>query len=257
MRIPRSGIRETIGLGYVIIPSDKSGKERDRFVKNCLRKEKISILLERSGGIANDCPITKEALKSIIFPDEFGKTGSQVVYFRDPYSNLVIVFGVISKEDQSDLGVENIKNFKSIVNNNAAIVSVDGNKGNINLTVDSTESDGGQINISITNNDLNGKLNVVVNGESTITTSKKCTIKSNEEIDLQKISSSGSLLGEIKISDKLTIKNTSYDLKVILNDLMTAIKQITVPTPSGTSGTPINFAAFDEINTQINNLLES
>ena len=62
--------------------------------------------------------------------------------------------------------------------------------------------------------------------------------------------------GEIRIFDKILIKNNNEDLKSIMNDILTAIQQITVPTPSGTSGVPVNAAEFSSINTRINNLLE-
>lgn len=44
-------------------------------------------------------------------------------------------------------------------------------------------------------------------------------------------------------------------LKKTLEDLITAIKAITVPTAMGPSGTPINFAQFDSINAQLSNIL--
>lgn len=61
---------------------------------------------------------------------------------------------------------------------------------------------------------------------------------------------------KISLTDKVNISNSTEDLKTILNNLISAIKLITVPTPSGTSGTPINVSDFTNINTSINNLLE-
>ena len=73
------------------------------------------------------------------------------------------------------------------------------------------------------------------------------------EIDsIETITSDGA---KLSLTDKINISNSTDDLKTILNSLISAIKLITVPTPSGTSGVPLNVADFTNINTDINNLL--
>lgn len=62
-----------------------------------------------------------------------------------------------------------------------------------------------------------------------------------------------SLVTEI---DTITIKNDVGDLKQILTDLITQIKLITVPTPAGSSATPINATAFEPIQNAIDGLFE-
>ena len=44
-------------------------------------------------------------------------------------------------------------------------------------------------------------------------------------------------------------------LKEILDKLIKALLQLTVVTPSGTSSTPVNFASFEEIGNQLNDIL--
>lgn len=61
---------------------------------------------------------------------------------------------------------------------------------------------------------------------------------------------------EIEISDKISIKHENETLKKIMNDLIAEVKKIVVPTNVGPSGTPINAAAFEAINTRVNNLLK-
>lgn len=53
-----------------------------------------------------------------------------------------------------------------------------------------------------------------------------------------------------------TITRNNEGLKKILQDLITAITQITVPTGVGPSGMPINAAAFTAIKTRLNTFLE-
>ncbi|WP_297096370.1 hypothetical protein [uncultured Draconibacterium sp.] len=53
-----------------------------------------------------------------------------------------------------------------------------------------------------------------------------------------------------------TMVRSGEGLKKILQDLITAITQLTVPTGVGPSGVPINTAAFQAINNRLNNFLE-
>lgn len=55
--------------------------------------------------------------------------------------------------------------------------------------------------------------------------------------------------------NKLSIKNSSESLHTLIKDLLTAIKNITVSTASGTSSVPVNLIDFTNLNTRFNNLL--
>jgi len=68
------------------------------------------------------------------------------------------------------------------------------------------------------------------------------------------------------LSDKTTFKITQsgftvtqsdFGLKKTLNDLLTALKQLTVPTGVGPSGIPINVASFQQIQQDLENYLEN
>ena len=57
-------------------------------------------------------------------------------------------------------------------------------------------------------------------------------------------------------SGKYEIKNTSENLKKLLDDLNNAIMQLTVTTGTGPSGTPINMASFQDVQKRIPNLFQ-
>lgn len=57
--------------------------------------------------------------------------------------------------------------------------------------------------------------------------------------------------------DKFTIKNNITDLRAELDALLTAIQALTVTTPVGPSGPPINIADFIQVQNNINQLLKS
>ena len=70
---------------------------------------------------------------------------------------------------------------------------------------------------------------------------------------------------DVKLSDVelvltetgFTLKKSTNSLKKILDDLIDQIKLITVTTPNGPSGTPINATAFDPIKTNVDDLMEA
>lgn len=57
-------------------------------------------------------------------------------------------------------------------------------------------------------------------------------------------------------ADLLSIRSEKESLKQILSDLLDAINQITVPTGTGPSGTPVNAVAFSQIKKRLNNILK-
>lgn len=57
-------------------------------------------------------------------------------------------------------------------------------------------------------------------------------------------------------SDKLVIKSEKESLKDLLEETLDAIQQITVPTGTGPSGTPVNATVFSQLSQRVSNLLE-
>lgn len=56
--------------------------------------------------------------------------------------------------------------------------------------------------------------------------------------------------------DLYTIQNENESLKKILSDLIGAIEQMTVTTPSGPSGTPINISSFTQIKNRLDKIFK-
>lgn len=63
-------------------------------------------------------------------------------------------------------------------------------------------------------------------------------------------------LAEIVMTDKIEIKNDKQSLADLLDQLITAIKTATFPSPAGTTGTCLNVATFTQLATDIKELLQ-
>jgi hypothetical protein len=60
---------------------------------------------------------------------------------------------------------------------------------------------------------------------------------------------------DIVIGGKLCLKNNGYSIKQAFDELLTAIKMLTVTTGTGPSGIPINIADFEKVQQNIDKLL--
>lgn len=122
-------------FGYIILPVDV---ERNKFIELCYRKERVSILVDRGGGIINDCYIDKDVLQHIEFPDKADGTtvGSPIVYVSVPTLNIPFVIAVLSPEDRTELNKEHCYRIKRFVGGKEAIVEVNGSRGAITFIGD-------------------------------------------------------------------------------------------------------------------------
>lgn len=123
---------QPIYIGYIIVPSDVN---RDKFVKECYNRERVSILVDRGGGIINNCYIDKDVLQHITFPtkNDEKSVGSAVVYVSIPTLNLPFIIATFSAENDTQLNNENTYQIKRENKEKISIVTVNGNTGEIVL----------------------------------------------------------------------------------------------------------------------------
>lgn len=164
-----------IHYGYIVVPKDV---DRDTFVEQCYRWERVSILGER-GGLYNDCYISRSAIRDVEFPSEYKKLGSCISYFVDPYSSLPIVLQVFSKEDETQLLREGV--FKIVKNTDDCIVSMvgDSKKGVLNLSVRGGSYN--KINLVVSGK-ADGEINLRSSGNINLHTTGNVTVESEGDI---------------------------------------------------------------------------
>lgn len=198
-----------IQYGYIIIPSDV---DRDAFIQQCYRWERVSIMLECGGGVFHDCYITRTALQQIEFPLTSKQLGSCVILFTDINSGHPIVLEVLSKEDESQLLREGF--FKIIKTNNGGIVSISGDAktGVLNLSVNGGTLS--QLNILVSNADKNATINVQCRGDINI------ELDGTLQITDDKFKINGGTQSMVKGNE---LKTQLDDTNTYLNNLYTAL----------------------------------
>src|ERR1035437_1752591 len=142
--IPSSQYYVGLQYGYVIIPADV---DRTSFIEQCYRWERISILSERGGGVFHECYISRESIKDVEFPADSTHFGSCVMFLTDIHSGHPMIFGVLSKEDESQLLREGCFKLTKTYQGSSVILSGDAKKGVMNLSVDGGELT--QLNITV------------------------------------------------------------------------------------------------------------
>jgi len=157
--IPSTQYYVGLQYGYIIIPSDV---DRTSFVEQCYRWERVSILSEGGGGVFHECYINREAIKDIEFPNDSTHFGSCVMFLTDIHSGHPMIFGVLSKEDESQLLREGYFKLTKTYQGSSVLISGDAKKGIINLSVDGGELT--QLNITVSNTDKNAVINVRCRG---------------------------------------------------------------------------------------------
>lgn len=210
--IPRKDSQLYVGLqcGYIIVPSDVS---RDSFIEQCYRWERVSILVERGAGVIHDCYITKNVLEKIEFPLVTEQLGSCVTFLVDPLSGHPVVFGILSKEDESQLLREGYFKINKVYNGSVVSISGDAKSGVLNLSVSGGTLS--QLNISVTNTDKTAQINLRCRGDITLDLDGRLQLTA-DSVRINQGSEPMVLGGELKSQLE---QNNTY-----LSDLVTAIE---------------------------------
>jgi hypothetical protein len=145
--------------GYIVVPSDV---DRAKFIEQCYRWERVSIMIERGGGVIHECYITRAVLQDIEFPTASNNLGSCVLFLTDSQSGHPVIFGVLSKEDESQLLKEGVFKISKRYQGDSVTITGDAVKGVINLAVEGGSVS--QLNISVNNTDKTGILNLRCQG---------------------------------------------------------------------------------------------
>lgn len=167
---------DQIGYGYICIPENI---DRNKYIKTCFRKEKISIILDQGGSMIMDCYITKESLQNITFPELAGQLGALVVFVVQKFNSKPIIIGTLSKTNESQLLSENT--FKKEVKTDDNLVSIVGS-GDGSLTINvKNKTRGGKVSVNVIGEDA--ELNLNISGTTNINSTGDVNVKSSGNIN--------------------------------------------------------------------------
>ncbi len=277
------GVRESAGIGYIIIPQDK---DIANYVKYCFTSGSVSIALE-NGGIINNVTITKSALKDIDFPEEKTKLGSMVVWLNRPKTNTPIIVGVITKNNEIVLYDKDTISLKGKSKTGSAEVVVDKKNNNVIINANSLIDEGGNIYIVSNNKAKSSKISISIsdllelickNASLQVKEKFEIVIKNAElnklftklgyengvgfsyvdefqniiEMNEDNIHFDPNKLFNIGDGNEpITLANTLDDLLGqfidIVNSFSQEVSKLTVTTAMGPSGAPINLAEFTKV----------
>lgn len=281
------GRKYTAGIGYLIVPE---GIDRDKYIINCFRNGTISFITENAERFDN-VKVTKGILNDLEFPKSKNKPGSQILFNFIPIYNIPVVIGLFTKSGEVNLMSEN--SFDLTKRTESSIVSVVGNAkdGTLNINVDSFQDDkGGEFFVNVSNKSKKAKLKVAVNGNIELESTDETLLTSAKKIRFYVINPKDKtksteiiyekekgLTYKDEFENKITIDGTNIRLEPkkgnkfnigdgkeplilgttfvnMLNEILTQIQAITVPTPVGPSGIPNNASVFAKIQTQLETL---
>lgn len=185
MKYGIEGDREVITLWQVVVPVDM---DRVDYIQQCLMTSTISII-GREGGIVHDIPCPDFSLQQIDFPQK-GELGSQIICgnVQVDGNEQLVVLNVIRTRDKVFTNIENAYRLQKISDKGEAEITIKGKKGDIYLSVSSTEEDGGNVIINVTNAQDSGKLELNVNGDVDINAHNVTTNATTEIVDAVSIS---------------------------------------------------------------------
>jgi hypothetical protein len=199
--------------------------------------EKVSIQVEDGGTVRHQCIVTRGVWNDIKFPDvpvteqledgaDVTRLGSQVAFIDDPYRAQPIIFGVLSKQNETQLSEEDV--FKIIKDNsgNYAVFSLDGKTASVNITTIGA-AEGGDFNINITNVNETAALNLKVKGSINIDTTSDVNLVCDTDVNIQPTGTFN--VGLENLEPILLGTKTVAELEVevqALTDLITSIANI-------------------------------
>jgi hypothetical protein len=159
------GVRDSAGVGYVIIPPDF---DRTKYIEEVFRSGKISLGLEQ-GGVVENVIVSQSVFNYLEFPSKPAELGSMIFWTNIPKYNQPIAIAVLTKAGEM-IGLSE----KQIVINKSdkdGYIEISGNAkgGNLIIKAIGRNESTGQLDIIVGNVNKSGKLNINVKGSAAIT----------------------------------------------------------------------------------------
>lgn len=264
------------GIGYVAIPK---GIDRDQYVIDCLRTNTVTIYGGIHYGYFNNVAVDTEVIQRLKFPKDNQKHGSPVVWVKIPFFNKAVIVATLKYENDYYQVDEHARNETIEIDGNRIDVSKRAQEAIYDITIKGNSETPGELNINVQNQDDEGSVNIKVQGKVNISATKEINLNSDEIINLKVIDEDNfervaityekekgfsykdefgneikCIDGNVQIISEKIDHNSGKEPMVLgdtlskkLDEMLSAITKLTVPTAFGPSGTPINSPDFLKI----------
>lgn len=128
-RIGLAGRGALAGIGYVVLPIDL---DRDKYIKRCLRRSKVSIV-DDNGAFIHNVYIDNSSLNKVVFPEDINGTGSAVFWVNVPVRNETVIVSVFNKQDESSDLKEHQFKIRRFTESSLAQISGNGDTGDVHV----------------------------------------------------------------------------------------------------------------------------
>lgn len=269
------------GVGSVIIPDNT---DIASYVQRCYRNNTISISGGNGSTPFHNVRIADGILDKIVFPTK-GQDGSSVVWIRDCFTNRAIVIGVLQEFGSSNMTLQGQQRIAQEVGTQVAEIFLDALNGKLNIISQGDTKIPAEVIIKASSRKVDGDVVRLISRDKIQMDARKLDVQltgdfeislNNGLEELVNISGSG---GGFRIFDRVGnefVQNEDHTQIVthrfdvgqgtepmvlgntlvgLLNELIEAILNLTVLTPSGASGTPVNAATFTSIKNKLEEIL--
>jgi hypothetical protein len=215
------GDREIITLWQVAIPVDRDRKE---FIQQCIMTNTVS-LISREGGMVHMIPCPNDVLQEIDFPKR-GELGDQIICgnIQVAGNEQLVALNIIRSRDKVFNNLHNTRRIHRSSETGEAEITIRGDRGDIYLSVNSTEEAGGNIIIDISNAQNAGSLTVNINGDAQINAHNVITKVSESIEDQVTIPDDEANADGYKTTFTKTITGFQVDVEKEADELISTLK---------------------------------
>lgn len=273
------------GVGWVVVPENV---EREDYIRDCYRTNTITLNAGEGTGYYTGVRVDTDVMQRITFPVDETNRGTPVVWVRDNLSQLPVVVAVLRTKGEYYPLEEGQWRMKRETSAGVVEMWIDANRPQFNIQINSIDPEiPSRVSVSVTSPRGDSRLSVAVDGEVRVIGGKKITAEGGEEVRVSVFDpETGDVKGsawykrgegfryedefdnKVTIEDgKMTIESPTINhnggaepmvlgdtLATLLDDILSAIQSITVVTPQGTSGTPVNSPQFAAIQARLENI---
>ncbi len=172
------GRRNTASLWNVIIPQ---GLGREEYIKNCKQTSTVSVMNENAETY-DQVKVDMASMQFIKFPKTDKELGSDVMALNIPGKNRIMITGVFHSNDEQTMMTESEAALLANTETGNAEVRAQGGKGEVHMTVDSSNEKGGKMLINISNTNETAEFTVNINGTANVNAGKDISFVSNTGI---------------------------------------------------------------------------